>query len=153
MMDLAKLLHDSAASIVDGAEQAVGRAHLKNYEAAGKEQTHQRLKALLVLSTRAVKERNLGPMIAYAETVARDRYSAGYDLAEVQTAFNVLEEAIWTHVMRTLPPAEYGEALGMISTVLGAGKDALARTYVTLASKSKMSTLNLQSLFSGTEGG
>ena len=151
-MELVTLLHESSDEILAAASEAVERTHLKNYERAGKEQTHQRLKALFVLTSRGVKERNLGPMIAYAETIARERFAAGYDLSEVQTAFNVLEEAIWTRILKTLPPAEYGEALGLVATVLGAGKDALARTYVTLASKSKSGSLNLQSLFSGTEG-
>jgi len=152
-MELSELLHASAAKILAAADLAMERSHLRNYELAGKEQTHQRLKALLVLTTRAVKERNLGPMIAYAESIARERYAAGFDLSEVQTAFNVLEEALWSHIVQTLPPAEFAEALGLVGTVLGAGKDSLARTYVTLASKSKTRSLNLQSMFSGTEGG
>jgi hypothetical protein len=151
-MELVTLLHESSDQILAAAGEAVERTHLKNYERAGKEQTHQRLKALFVLTTRAVKERNLGPMIAYAETIAQDRFAAGFDLSEVQTAFNVLEEAIWTRILKGMPPAEYGEALGLVATVLGAGKDALARTYVTLASKSRAGSLNLHSLFSGTEG-
>lgn len=152
-MDIAELLHQSSAQIIESAEKAMERSHLPNYEAAGKDQIHQRLKALYVLTTRAVKERNLGPMIAYAESVARERYAAGFDLSEVQTAFNVLEEAIWTHVVRTVPPAEFAEALGLVGTVLGAGKDSLARTYVSLASKSRTKSMNLQKLFSGTEEG
>ena len=91
-------------------------------------------------------------MIAHAETIARERFEAGFDLSEVQTAFNVLEEAIWVRVLKNLPPNELAEALGLISTVLGGGKDALARSYVTLASKTKSPSLNLQSLFAGTEG-
>lgn len=151
-MELVTLLHDSSEEILAAAMEAVERTHLKNYERAGKEHTHQRLKALLVLTTRGVKERNLGPMIAHAETIAQERFAAGYDLSEVQTAFNVLEEAIWTRILKVLPPVEYGEALGLVATVLGAGKDSLARRYVTLASKTKAGSLNLQSLFSGTEG-
>jgi len=152
-MDIAQLLHQSSAQILEAAEKGMERSHLPNYKAAGKEQIHQRLKALYVLTTRAVKERNLGPMTAYAETVARERYAAGFDLSEVQTAFNVLEEAIWRYIVRNVPPAEYAEALGMVGTVLGAGKDSLARTYVSLASKSRTKSMNLQKLFSGTEGG
>ncbi|MEK6755835.1 MAG: hypothetical protein AABZ02_06765 [Bacteroidota bacterium] len=110
------------------------------------------MKALYVLTVRGVKERNLGPMIAHAETIARERFASGFDLSEVQTAFNVLEEAIWKRIMKSLPASEYGEALGLVSTVLGAGKDTLARTYCTLASKTKTRSLNLHSLFSGTEG-
>jgi hypothetical protein len=100
-----------------------------------------------------VKEKNLGPMIAHVETVARDRFEAGFGFWEVQTAFNVLEEAIWTRILKELPPADYAEALGLISTVLGTGKDTLARRYVSLASKTKAPSLNLHSLFTGTEGG
>jgi hypothetical protein len=151
-MELAQLLHDSSDEILAAANLAVERTQLKNYLRDGKEHTHQRLKALFVLATRAVKERNLGPMIAHAETIARERFNAGFDLAEVQTAFNVLEEAMWTRIVQTMPTSEYGEALGLVSTVLGAGKDALARTYVTLASKSHAGSLNLHSLFAGTEG-
>ncbi|HXX63818.1 MAG TPA: hypothetical protein VEO56_08480 [Bacteroidota bacterium] len=151
-MTLNDLLHERTATIIDEATGAMARAHLKNYEKAGSEHTHQRLKALYVLTARAVKERNLGPMIAHADQVARERFAAGFDLWEVQTAFNVLEEAIWSRILKELPPSEYAEALGLISTVLGTGKDTLARRYVSLASKTRASSLNLQSLFTGTEG-
>jgi len=151
-MNLIQLLHERSNEITEAACGAMARSHAKNYEKAGAEHIHQRIKALYVLTARAVKEKNLGPMIAHAETIARERFNAGYDLWEVQTAFNVLEESIWTMVVKELPPSDYGEALGMVSTVLGAGKDTLARRYVSLASKTKSPSLNLQSLFSGSEG-
>jgi len=151
-MNLNDLLRDRTTEIVDEAAAAMSRAHLKHYENAGAENIHKRLRALYVLTARAVKERNLGPMIAHADTVARERFEAGYNLWEVQTAFNVLEEAMWTRVLNELPPTEYAEALGLISTVLGTGKDTLARRYVTLASRVKAASLNLQSLFTGMEG-
>jgi len=151
-MTLNELLHERTAVIIEDAEGAMSRAHLKSYEKVGSEHTHQRLKALYVLTTRAVKERNLGPMVAHADSIARERFAAGVDLWEVQTAFNVLEEAIWTRILKELPPTEYAEALGLISTVLGTGKDTLARRYVSLASKTRASSLNLQSLFTGMEG-
>jgi hypothetical protein len=152
-MTLIELLHARTGEILDESVTSMSRAHLKHYDQAGDEHTHQRLKALYVLTARAVKERNLGPMIAHVETVARERFEAGFGLWEVQTAFNVLEEAIWNRILKELPPTDYAEALGLISTVLGTGKDTLARRYVTLASKSKAPSLNLQSLFTGTEGG
>jgi len=151
-MILTELLQDRQAEILETAFAAVKRSQLKNYEKAGDEHTHQRLKALYVLAVRAIKERNLGPMLAHAETIAHERFSAGYDLSEVQTAFNVLEETIWVNILRYLPANDYAEALGLVSTVLGAGKDSLARRYVSLASKTKSTSLNLQSIFSGTEG-
>ncbi len=150
-MNLYELLHRNSSEILSEAFEAMNRARLKSYAEAGPEHTHSRLKALLALTQRAVKEKNLMPMLAHAETIAAQRHSAGFDLWEVQTAFNVLEEAIWKRIIKDLPPDQFAEALGLVSTVLGAGKDALARSYVTLASKSKSPSLNMQSLFAGTE--
>ena len=151
-MDINQLLHDQSSDILSDAEAAIARARLAHYEKSGTEHTHQRLKALFTLASRAVKEKNLGPMVAHAETIGRERFEAGFDLSEVQTAFNVLEEAIWVRIMKNISPNDLAEALGLISTVLGAGKDTLARTYVSLASKTKAPSLNLQSLFAGTQG-
>ncbi len=150
-MTLYQLLHEQTNDILSDAEAAISHARLTHYEKSG-QHTHQRLKALFTLTARAVQERNLGPMVAHAETIGRERFEAGFDLSEVQTAFNVLEETIWMRILKALPPNELAEALGLISTVLGAGKDTLARTYVTLASKTKAPSLNLQSMFAGTEG-
>ena len=151
-MTFLELLQNQHNEILDTAFAAMKRSQLTNYEKAGDEHIHQRLKALFVLTIRAIKERNLGPMIAHAQSVAQERFSAGYDLSEVQTAYNVIEETIWVSILKHLPATEDGEALGLVSTVLGAGKDSLARRYVSLASQTKTTSLNLQSIFSGTEG-
>jgi hypothetical protein len=151
-MDLVQLLHDRGEEIIAEAQKAMERTHLKSYEKGGAEQTRQRLTALYVLTVRAVKEKNLGPIIAHSETVASERYASGFDLWEVQTAFNVLEEAIWMKILKELSPAQFAESLGLVSTVLGVGKDTLARRYVSLASKTKAPALNLQSLFTGAAG-
>ena len=151
-MNLYTYLQDHTNDILAEASEGVERAHLKHYEQAGKERVHQRLRALFVLCMRGVKERNLGPMVAHADEIARERFNAGFDLWEVQTAFNVLEETIWKRILKDLPPVDYAEALGLVSTVLGTGKDTLARRYVSLASKSRVPSLNMQSLFTGTEG-
>jgi hypothetical protein len=90
-------------------------------------------------------------MIQYTEKIARQRYSAGFELFEVQTAFNVLEEAIWKRILRDAEPHDIAEAIGLVSTILGAGKDSLARAYVSLATRSKAPAVDLKALFAGTE--
>jgi hypothetical protein len=152
-MTLHELLHQQGQTIIDASLDSMQKVRARHYDQAGKDRVHQRLKALFTLIVRGIKDRNLAPMVAHAESIAEERFSAGYDLWEVQTAFNVLEEAIWGHILRELRPSEYAEALGLISTILGAGKDALARKYVTLALKGRNSSFDLQSLFSGTESG
>ncbi len=150
-MQLHEILHNQGPGILAAATEAMQKVHARHYDQAGIEHVHQRLKALFTLIVRGIKDRNLTPMVTHAEAIAVERFSAGYDLWEVQSAFNVLEESIWTHILRELPAAEYAEALGLISTILGAGKDALARKYVALATKGNATTFNLQSLFGGTE--
>ena len=53
--------------------------------------------ALVVAS---VLTRDLVPMIDHSNRVARERFEAGFDISEVQTAFNVLEEEIWAKAKR-----------------------------------------------------
>jgi hypothetical protein len=151
-MTLHELLHTQSKQTINEAVDLLERSRLSHYKMAGREHTHHRLMALYVLTTKAVHERNIGPMIAHANTIAEERFNAGYDLSEVQAAFNVLEEVLWQKIIKEIPAANQAEALGLIGTVLGAGKDALARAYVSLASKTKAPSLNLQSLFAGIEG-
>jgi hypothetical protein len=151
MDSLQTLLDAQAQDIVLEASDAIRRAGLRHYGAAGREVVEQRLLTLFETTRQCVAKRNLTPIVRQAEAVANERFTAGYDLTEVQLAFNVLEEAIWKHILADLEPRAYAEALGAISTVLGAGKDALARTYVSLAAQTKVPSLDLTALFTGPE--
>lgn len=150
-MNLQTLLRESRQELLAEAVESVRRARLEHYETAGPERVRQRLDDLLGLVIDAVGQRNLAAIVAHADRVAAQRFEAGVDLSEVQTAFNVLEEALWLRILKQLPAAEQGEALGLVGTVLGAGKDALARKYVSMATRTRTPSLNLEALFSGTE--
>ena len=56
--------------------------------------------------TSAIGNRDLTPMVEYAQSVAAERFAAGYELAEVQTAFNALEEATWTRMLEAVPRSQ-----------------------------------------------
>ncbi|MCZ7666997.1 MAG: hypothetical protein M5U34_07125 [Chloroflexi bacterium] len=109
-------------------------------------------KSCIVLTRQGIQNKDLTAVVSYAEQLAQERFIAGFGLQEVQAAFNVLEEAVWRQIIAECEPSQLGEALGLISTVHGAGKDALARKYVSLASHKKAPSLNLQALFKGTDG-
>ncbi len=150
MSDTTAFLTREREVILEAAEGALGRMHAHHYETAGAEEVRQRLSVLLDQLIDGLAARDLAPIIVYAERVAEDRFTAGYDLSEVQIAFNALEEATWTRVLQGLDSSEFAEALGLISTVLGAGKDALARKYVSLAANTHAPSLDLRALFAGT---
>ena len=88
---------------------------------------------------------------AYAREIARQRFGEGVGLQEVQTAINILEEAVWRRVVKEVRPDGLAEALGLVSTVLGVCKDTLASSYVGLATRRHAGTLDLTALFRGTQ--
>jgi hypothetical protein len=151
-MDLVGVMGAAQDEVLDEAAAALERSHLKHYELAGPEGSRQRLSDLYALVVGCLAQRQLAEMTEYAETVAQERFSAGFDISEVQTAFNVLEEAIWTVVIPRIPADELAEATGLIGTVLGAGKDSLARAWVSLATSRHVPSLDLSALFQGTGG-
>ena len=88
-------------------------------------------------------------VVSYADVVANERFSAGFDVAEVQLAFNVLETAVWRYVVANQPPEELATTIGLVSTVFGCAKDELARRYVSLAAQRHVTSLDLSALFRG----
>jgi methylmalonyl-CoA decarboxylase len=73
------------------------------------------------------------PIIRPSEQIAAHSYAAGIDLTEVQGAFNVLAEVLWRQLTGALDGGQLVQALGLLNLIVGAGKDAMARTYVALA--------------------
>ena len=145
------LLVQQRAEVLEDALAALGRSHLVHYEQSGEKFTRERLAELFDLVVSALRSRQLGPVNRYCEELAQQRFGAGFGISEVQTAFNVLEEAMWRRVVAGIQPSDLAEAIGLLSTILGFGKDVLARRYVSLASQRHVPSLDLSALFAGIE--
>lgn len=150
-MDILTLLEKNIDTVVDKSCAQISDVKLKGYTKSGATMTRQKLVNLYKKVIECAKKKELIPMLQYTEKIAKERYASGYDLHEVQTAINSLEENIWQIIFKNIKPAKLAESLGLVSSILGAGKDNLARNYVALATKTKVSTINLQSLLSGSE--
>ena len=150
-MELDALLDKAKSDVIDEALETLGRSHPAHYEKAAEGFTRQRLTDLYDLVVTAIRSKDLAPVRTFAENLASERFDAGFDIAEVQLAFNSLEAAMWRRVVADMPSPELAEAIGLLSTVLGFGKDTLARAYVSLASKRHVPSLDLTALFSGIE--
>ena len=126
----------AAADRVAGEAVAVleQRHHAHDHASSPRERGRY-VRDLLELVVQCVHDGDTQPIIAMSRQIATDRFAAGCDIAEIQETLNVLEEVLWRHVTRTLAGDEQVEALGRISLILGAGRDALARSYVALASR------------------
>jgi RsbRD-like negative regulator of sigma factor len=150
-VEVLQVLEQERASIVDAAAESVGHSRTR-YVSAGREETRRRLEALYDQLLGALSSRDLGPIVGFAERLAAERFESGYDLSEVQSAFNALEEATWTVLCARVQPEQLALSLGLVSTVLGAAKDALGREYVSLASQTHAPSLDLRALFTGYAG-
>jgi hypothetical protein len=146
-----EVLEQERARIVDAAGESIRHSRTR-YVSAGWDETRNRLEVLYDELLGALSSRDLGAMIDYARRLADERFQSGYDLSEVQSAFNALEEAAWTTLCARLQPEELALSLGLVSTVLGAAKDALGREYVSLASQTHAPSLDLRALFTGDAG-
>jgi hypothetical protein len=90
-MDTNDFLRQQKSEVVDAAEGALDRLAVGHYQSAGEGEVRRRLEVLFDHLVDSLVHRDLAPLVAYAESVAEERFHAGYDLSEVQAAFNALE--------------------------------------------------------------
>jgi hypothetical protein len=148
-VELSELFRSWEEDLVDEALTELRHARLQHYVADGEEITRERVtrfieKAMECFSTRAAE-----PMVEHAENIARERFAAGYDLFEVQTAINVIEEALWKRILSSIEPDELAHALGMVNAIFGMSKDVLARTYVSLATDTETPHKGIDEILDG----
>lgn len=148
-MDLGRFLESKRASILSQAVRNLHRRSLAHYESEGLMLAEQRLEQLYDLLTECSRTRDVRPILEHARHVARERFEHGYPLGEVQIAFNVLEECTWAIILDDVIPDETPEAIGLLSTILGLGKDELAREYVELATRTRVPSLDCTALLTG----
>ena len=151
-MHLDTLLMDARSSVLDEAYAVVERSDVSHYALAGEAFTRKALDELFTRVVDAIRTRDLAPLVEHAEHLAIERFEHGFDISEVQVAVNALELAMWRRVVSTVPPEDLAEAIGLLSTALGVGKDSLTRTYVSLASRRHVTSLDLSALFGGVTG-
>ena len=126
-------LADVQDKVVDETLAALGRRDQAGaFSPAERRRDVQRLFELV---QRCVHEGHAGPIITPSQQIAADRFQAGVDLAEVQAGFAVLEDVLWRHLAGTVSAGQQLAALRLVSVILGAGRDALAQAYVSLAGR------------------
>jgi hypothetical protein len=146
-MNLAELIREKADILVNGAVAELHQARLQHYEEEGIQAAKERLTTLLDETLSCLDARRADPIIDWATRVGHERFAAGYDLFEVQTAINVLEEALWKRILSSVGPDDLAHALGLINAILSTAKDTLARTYVSLATNKETPQMNTKELW------
>jgi methylmalonyl-CoA decarboxylase len=137
----ARLPAGISAVLADARDRVVGEAlaALNERDQAGclgssPAERRQDMEHLFELIQRCVHEGHCEPIIGPSQQMAADRFAAGIEIAEIQAAFTVLENVLWRHLADAVSADQRLETLRLVTVILGAGRDSMARTYVSLAS-------------------
>jgi len=132
-MNIEEILRDLREALVQRALNELHEAQLFHYE-LDREHTYSRLANLFDVALRCVAEGDASAVVSHANRIARERFESGYDLSEVQTSINIMEEVLCARLVAAIPAQEVASALGLINTIFSLTKDTLAQAYVNLAS-------------------
>ena len=132
-MEASAVVASAEDRVVEEAVAALVQRDQAQDHPPGAEEHRHDMRQLFRLVLRCVRAGRAEPIIRPSEQIAAHCFAAGIDLAEAQEAFNVLAEALWRYVAGALADEQRVEALGLVNAIVGAGKDAQARTYVALA--------------------
>ena len=134
-MEASAVLASSEDRVVDEAVVALANRDRAHHASPGTDDRRRNVRQLFRLVLRCLHESRAEPIIKPSEQIAAYCFAAGIDLAEVQGEFSALTDALWHHLADSLVGEQRVEALGLLHAIVGAGKDALARTYLALASR------------------
>jgi methylmalonyl-CoA decarboxylase len=136
-VDASAVLASAEDQVIDEAVAALAQRDQAGHRSVGPDGRRREVRQLFRLVLRCVRAGRAGPIVKPCEQIAAHCYAAGIDLSEGQGAFNVLAEVLWPHLAGALVGDQLVEALGLLNDIAGSGKDAMARTYVALATRDR----------------
>lgn len=106
------------------------RVNLKHYEEDSENKLRQKMARTYYVFKEAISKETFDPLKKYLERVGEERYASGYELYELQTALNILEECIWKQVDEKVPKKDQLDAFISITKYMSNAKLTLAKVYV-----------------------
>ena len=134
-MTLIELLYNKPDLILLDSTDSLVRAHLKHYDKLSPEKIRLRLLKLFQALEKAVEVNSCEEMVKFMDKVSDERYESGYELHEVQTAINILEESLWKNIADFVDKDKQVSAMKQVTCILGKAKEELASEYALLTSE------------------
>jgi methylmalonyl-CoA decarboxylase len=131
-VDASTVLADAEDRVIDEAVATLTQCD-QRCQSSVPDERRRDVRQLFRLVLRCVRAGRAEPIIRPSEQIAAHCYAAGIDLAERQGAFNVLAEVLWRRLAGALADEQLVQALALLNAIVAEGKDAMARTYVALA--------------------
>jgi methylmalonyl-CoA decarboxylase len=133
-VDASAVLADAEDRVIDEAVAALAQ-HDQARQSPRPDEHRRDVRQLFRLVLRCMHAGHAAPITRPSEQIAAHCYAAGVEFTEVQEPFNVLAEVLWSYLAGALAGEQLVQALGLLNAIVGAGKDAMARSYVALATR------------------
>jgi methylmalonyl-CoA decarboxylase len=133
-VEVSAVLASAEEQVVE--EAVVGLAQLDQIHprASSTDERRRHVRQVFGLMLRCMHEGHAESIIKPSAQIAAHCFASGTGLEEVQDEFSVLGQVLWHHLAGSFSGGQLVQALELVHAVVDAGKDALARTYVALAS-------------------
>jgi hypothetical protein len=131
-MNLLELLHNKPDVILLDSTENLVRAHLEHYEKHSPEKLRYRLSKLYHAMVKSIEANECDEIVTFMKTVSDERYESGYEIYEVLTAINLLEETMWKEVSKYVDKNMQIAALKQVTCILSKAKESLADEYAIL---------------------
>ena len=134
-MTLLELCYNKPDLILLDSTDSLVRAQLQHYKHLTPEKLRQRLLKLFQALVKSLEANSCEEMSKFMLKVSDERYGSGYELHEVQTAVNIMEECIWQKITEFVDKDQQIYAMKQVTCILGKAKEALAGEYAMLSSE------------------
>ena len=134
-MEAATVLASAEDRVVDEAVAVLAQHDHAHRQPVRFEDRRRNVRQLFGLILHCLHKGQAEPVIKPSEQLAAHGFAAGVDVTEIQAEFNALAGVLWRHVADGRADEQQIRTLELVNAAIEAGKDALARTYVTLASQ------------------
>ncbi len=132
-MTLIELLHNKPDMILLDSTDNLVRSNLKHYKKLNPENIRIRLMKLFHTLIECVEAGSCDQMVKFMERVSEERYESGFEINEVQTAINILEESLWRQIGKFVDSDKQVSAMKEVTCILTKAKEELANEYALLS--------------------
>jgi hypothetical protein len=134
-MTLLEMLYNKPDLILLDALESLEKIHLIHYGNLKPELIRFRLSKLLEAFVKSVETSSIDEMTNFISKISDERYELGFELYEVQTVINILEESLWKKILIFVDEDKQISAMKQVSDILSKGKERLVNEYANISKK------------------
>ena len=132
-MTLLELCYNKPDLILLDSTNSLVRAQLQHYKHLTPEKLRFRLLRLFQALVKSLEANSCDSMTHFMEQVSDERYESGYELQEVQTAINIMEECFWKKISEFVFADQQIAAMKQVTCILSKAKETLVNEYALLS--------------------